>query len=521
MSVARQVVFEHYRLDAESGQLWRGDSEIKLTPRASALLTVLAERPMQVVTKQELIDRVWEGKAVGDDALTSCMQELRRALDDDPHKPRFIETRHRRGYRWLVPAAPASAQDSAGNEPPSLALPDRPSIAVLPFLNLCDDDGQQYFVDGLVEDIIVALSRIRWLFVIARNSSFTFRGQDVDVKRVGRELGVRYVLEGSIRKAANRIRMTGQLIEVATGAHIWADRFEGGTEGLFELQDQMTAHVVGALMPELSRAEDERARRKPMERLDAYDLELRGRASYMLHTREGVEEALPLFLRAIELDPRSATAHGRAAQCYASRRAYRAGSLTPADIEDANRLARRAWVLDENDAIAVGTAGVALALAVGDLDSGTAYLERAIALNPNAASNWSNNGWIQIWTGRPERAIDCFQRAMRLSPVDPLLHDMEAGTAFAHYVEGRYAEASLWADRALQKHPVFHPGLRVGAAAAAMAGRLEDASRLCERLRALDSTLTLSNLRSVMGPYRDPKHPALFVEGLRRAGLPG
>jgi len=521
MNVTRQTVFEDYRFDPEAGQLWRGDTEIRLTPRALALLAVLAERPMQVVTKQELIEQVWEGKAVGDDALTSCMQELRRALGDDPHNPRLIETRHRRGYRWLVPAAPASAEVSAKDVPPSPELPDKPSIAVLPFLNLCDDDGQQHFVDGLVEDIIVALSRIRWLFVIARNSSFTFRGLDVDVKRVGRELGVRYVLEGSIRKAASRIRLSGQLVEAATGMHVWAERFEGSTEDVFELQDQMTARIVGALMPELSRAEDERARRKPIERLDAYDLELRGRASYMLHTREGVEEALPLFLRAIELDPRSATAHGRAAQCYAPRRAYRAGSLTPADIENANRLARRAWVLDENDAIAVGTAGVALALAVGDLDSGAAYLERALALNPNAASSWSNNGWIQIWTGRPECAIDRFQRAMRLSPVDPLLHDMEAGTAFAHYVGGRYEEASLWADRALQKHPVFHPGLRVGAAAAAMAGRLQEAKRLCGRLRALDPTLTLTNLRSVMGPYRDPKHPAHFVEGLRRAGLTG
>jgi TolB-like protein len=517
---SHRVAFEGYRFDVGAGQLWRGDTEIKVTPRALALLAVLTERPMQVVTKQELIDRDWEGKAVGDDALTSCMQELRRALDDDPQKPRFIETRHRRGYRWLVPAAPASAQALARDEPLSLGLPDKPSIAVLPFHNLTGDDGQQYFVDGLVEDVIGALSRVRWLFVIARNSSFRFRGPDVDVQFVGRELGVRYVLEGSVRKSADRIRITGRLAEAATRAHLWSERFDGAVGDIFELQDHMTQRIIGSLMPRLDRAEIERALRKPTERLDAYDVYLRGRESMFPPTRALNEQALALFYRAIELDPNFATAYGRAAACFARRKGYRWGALTPADISEAERLARRAWDLDQNDGVAVGLGGLALALVVGDLEAGAAYIERSLVINPNVALHWTNSGWVNIWLGRSDLAVDHFQRAIRLSPLDPAIAEMETGVAFGHYLGRHFGEASEWAGRALQKEPEAHNSLRVGAAAAAMAGSIEKAKYLCDRLRAVDPTLSLSNLREVMGPYRDPRHPALFAEGLRKAGLP-
>jgi len=518
---SRQAAFDGIRFDSESGQLWRGDTEIKLTPRALALLAVLAGRPMQVVSKRELIDRVWEGKAVGDDAVTSCMQELRRALGDDPHNPTFIETRHRRGYRWLVPAAPASAQAIVTDEPLSLELPDKPSIAVLPFHNLTGDEGQQYFIDGLVEDIIGALSRIRWLFVTSRNSSFTFRGRDVDVKQVGRELGVRYVLEGSVRKSDDRIRITGQLVEAATRAHLWSERFDGDAGNIFELQDQMTTRIFGALIPHLDQAEMERALKKPTARLDAYDVYLRGRASMFPSTRERTEQALSLFRRAIELDPSFATAYGRAAVCYVRLKSYRWGAFTPADVREAERLARRAWELDQNDGIAVGFAGFTLAMVVGDLDSGAAFIERSLEINPNASVHWTNSGWINVWLGRGDIAIDRFQRALRFSPADPSTPEMETGMAFGHYLESRFDDASAWAARALQKEPETHSTLRVGAAAAAMAGKVEEARRLCARLRVVDPTLSLSNLREVMGPYRDPRHPALFAEGLRRAGLPG
>ena len=519
-TTSRPMAFGDYRFDSGAGRLWRGDAEVKLTPRVLGLLALLAERPTEIVTKQELIDRLWDGKAVGDDALTACVQKLRRALDDDPRNPRFVETRHRRGYRLIVPTAVASSGEPVTESAPALALQDRPSIAVLPFRNLSGHDGQQYFIDGLGEDIIDALSRIRWLFVIARNSSFTFRDGDVDVKRVGQQLGVRYVLEGSVRKSRDRIRITGQLVEAATRVHLWSEHFEGGIEDVFELQDQMTSRIVGSLMPRLDRAEIERALHKPTQRLDAYDLVLRGRASLHSMTKPAVEDALALFLRAIELDPKSAVAHARAAVCYAVRRGGRWGVITPADIDEANRLARRAWMLDQNDAIAVGTAGFALALGVRELESGAAYLDHAIALNPNAAIVWGWSGWINVWSGRSNRAIEHFQRAMRLSPLDRGFAGWETAVAHAHYMAGRYEEASVWAERGLRRPPDTHEGLRIAAAAAAMAGRLADAGKLCARLRTFDPRLSLSNLGDVMGPYRDPKHPALYAEGLRRAGLP-
>jgi TolB-like protein/Tfp pilus assembly protein PilF len=514
-----QAASEGFRFDLGSRQLWRGDTEIKVTPRALALLAVLAERPMQVVSKQELLDRVWEGKAVGDDALTSCMQELRRALGDDPHNPRFIETRHRRGYRWLVLAAPASAQTFARDEPLSLELPDKPSIAVLPFHNLTGDDGQQYFVDGLVEDVIGALSRIRRLSVTSRNSSFTFRGRDVDVKQVGQELGVRYVLEGSVRKSGDRIRVASQLIVAATRAHLWSERFDSDACNIFELQDQMTSRIVGALAPHLDRAEMERALHKPTARLDAYDVYLRGRASVFPSTRERTEQALSLYRRAIELDPNFAIAYARAAALYTRLKANR--WLTPADVSEAERLARRAWELDQNDSIAVECAGMTLALVVGDLEAGAVFIERALELNPNVANHWASSGWINLWLGRGDLAIDHFQRAIRFSPANPWFPQWETGAAFGHFMASRFGEASAWAGRALQKEPEAHNSLRVGAAAAAMAGRIEEANRFCARLRAVDPTLSLSNFWEAMGPYRDPRHLALLAEGLRKAGLPG
>ena len=522
---ARRLAFGTHRFEPASGLLWRGGRETRLTPRAAALLQALAERATEVVTKQALIARLWNGQAVGDDALTSCMQELRRALGDDPRRPALIETLHRRGYRLLVPCQPADEDESTWNQAPSDGAPavpaDRPSIAVLPFRNLTGNADQQYFIDGLVEDIIGALSRLRWLLVIAGSSSFTFKDDpEVDIAIVARRLGVRYVLRGSVPKSADRIRIAGQLIDSATGAHLWADAFEGGSEDVFALQDRVTSQIYAALVPQLDKAEIERALRKPTDRLEAYDLCLQGRASMMLWTEAGTERALSLYLRAIELDPNYASAHGRAAVCYARRRAYRWGRLDSPDIAEADRLARRAWALDQNDPVAIGPASMALALGVRDLDTAVTYIERALALNPNNTLNWSYGGWINVWLGRGETAVDHFQRALRLSPIDPHRFDWETGIAFALYFAGRHAEALGWAERALEKAPGSHAALRIAAAAAAMDGRMAEARGLCDRLRALDPGLTLGTLAEVLGPYRDPEHPVRFAEGLRRAGLP-
>ena len=402
----------------------------------------------------------------------------------------------------------------------ALTLPNKPSIAVLPFINMSGDPEQDYFADGMVEDIITALSHFKALFVIARNSSFTYRGRAVDVKQVGRELGVRYVLEGSVRKAANRVRITGQLVDTATGAHLWADRFDGGLGDVFDLQDQVTESVVGAIAPAVEKAEIERAKRKPTANLDAYAIYLRGLAKfYQFGSRQANDEALRLFNSAIALDPDFASAYGRAAYCYASAKANSYFSITPNEIAEVTRLAQRAVELGKDDAIALATGGYALMYVVCDLEA-AALIDRALVLNSNLAEAWYSGGWAKAWLGESELAIERFARAMRLNPVDPSVGRMRSGIAHAHFYLGRYDKAASWAAMALQDNPDFQPGLRAAVASYAMAGRPEQAHKAVARLRQLNPTLLVSTLKDVLGPYRRAEDVSRYQEGLRRAGLP-
>ena len=422
---------------------------------------------------------------------------------------------------FAVSGAKESKMTVSPESKPALTLPDKPSIAVLPFTNMSGDPEQEYFADGMVEDIITALSHFKALFVIARNSSFTYKGRAVDVKQVGRELGVRYVLEGSVRKAANRVRITGQLVDTSTGAHLWADRFDGGLGDIFDLQDQVTESVVGAIAPAVEKAEIERAKRKPTESLDAYTLYLRGLAGfYQFANQQAIDEALRLFNSAIELDPDFASAYGRAASCYAVAKINGWISGTPNEIAKVTRLAQRAVELGKDDAIALAASGYALAYVVRDLGVGAALIDRSLVLNSNSAEAWFYGGWVKIWLGEPELAIERFARAMRLSPVDPLMMRMRSGTAYAHFFLGRYDEAASWAAMALQDNPDFQPGLRIDAASNAMAGRPEQAHKAMARLRQLNPALRVSTLKDVQGPYRRAEDLSRKEEGLRRAGLP-
>jgi adenylate cyclase len=420
---------------------------------------------------------------------------------------------------FAISGAKESKTTVSPESKPALALPDKPSIAVLPFTNMSGDPEQDYF-DGMAEDIITALSHFKALFVIARNSSFTYKGRAVDVKQVGRELGVRYVLEGSVRKSANRVRITGQLVDTATGAHLWADRFDGGLGDIFDLQDQVTESVVGAIAPAVEKAEIERAKRKPTESLDAYAIYLRGVAmSYQFASRQANDEALRLFNSAIELDPDFASAYGRAALCYLWAKVNGWISDTANEIAEVTRLAQRAVELGKDDAIALAASGWALAYVVGDLGVGAGLIDRALVLNSNSAEAWYFGGWAKIWLGEPEAAIERLARAMRLSPLDPRLMGMRAGTAYAHFFLGRYDEAASWAAMALQDNPDYQPGLRIAAASNAMAGRPEQAHKAVARLRQLNPALRVSTLKDVLGPYRREDF-SRYEEGLRRAGLP-
>jgi TolB-like protein/class 3 adenylate cyclase len=420
----------------------------------------------------------------------------------------------------IGPSPPAMITKPPTQTAQPLALPDKPSIAVLPFTNMSGDPEQDYFADGMVDDIITALSHFKALFVIARNSSFTYKGRAVDVKQVGRELGVRYVLEGSVRKSANRVRITGQLVDTATGAHLWADRFDGGLGDIFDLQDQVTESVVGAIAPAVEKAEIERAKRKPTESLDAYTVYLRGLAKfYQFANRRANEEALQLFNSAIELDPDFASAYGRAAYCYVIAKTNGWISETANEIVEVTRLAQRAVELGKDDAIALATGGYALVYVVRDLEA-AGLIDRALVLNSNLAEAWFYGGWVKTWLGEPEAALERFARAMRLSPLDLWAIGMRAGTAFAHFFLGRYDEAASWAAMALQDNPDFQSGLRIAAASNAMAGRPEQAHKAMARLRQLNPALRVSTLKDVLGAYRRAEDLSRLEEGLRQAGLP-
>jgi TolB-like protein len=520
-------------LDPDRRELERASVSVSIGPQVFDLLLHLIENRARVVSKDDLLEAVWHGRIVSESTITSHINAARNAIGDNGQDQRLIRTIARKGFRFVgdvTERSPAAAPSSMVPEPALLKephaqahaqeLPDKPSIAALPFLNLSGDPAQDYFIDGVVEDIIAALSRIRWLFVIARNSTFTYKNRAVDVKQVSRELGVRYVLEGSMRKAANRVRITGQLIDATTGANLWAERFEGTLDDLFELQDQVATSVVGAIAPQLERAEIERAMRKPTESLDAYDYYLRGMANFHQGTRQAIGQALPLFARAIELDPSFASAYGMAASCHYWRKMNNWMDDHVRDLAEGARLANRAVELGASDAVALTRGGHAHAHFGGDLDRGIAAVERALVLNPNLAAAWYLSGFQRISLGEHDGAIERFARAMRLSPLDPELFQMQTGTAMAHMFARRFDMATAWAEKAASELPNILRVCAFSAASYALAGRMDEAGRAMEHVRRLDPGLRISNVEDWV-VLRRPEDLATFVEGLRKAGLPG
>lgn len=520
-----RLMFGDCVLDPERRELYRGPELVATGPQVFDLLLYLVENRGHVVSRDDLLDAVWDGRIVSESTLASHINAVRKAIGDSGQEQRLVRTVARKGFRFVGDVATASTAEvpaveaAATEEPATLALPDRPSIAVLPFVNLSGDPEQEYFADGVVEDIITALSRIRWLFVIARNSSFTYKNRAVDVRQVSRQLGVRYVLEGSLRRTPSRVRITAQLIDATTGGHLSADRFDGTLEDIFDLQDQVASSVVGAITRELERAEIERAQRKPTESLDAYDYYLRGMACLHQGTRVAIDAALPLFHQAIELDPDFASAHAMAAWCHFWRKVNGWMADRPREIADGIHLARRAVELGRDDAVALTRSGHALAHLAGELDEGIALLDRALLLNGNLAAAWFLGGFLRVWSGQPEDAIAHFERAMRLSPLDPELYRMQAGMAAAHLFAGRFANASSWAEKAFRGLPSFLMVVAIIAASHALAGHAVEAQRAMGHLRELDPTLRIADLPDWL-PIRRPTDLATLADGLRRAGLP-
>ena len=420
-----------------------------------------------------------------------------------------------RAYQVAAPsktreAAPARVAEAAESPPP---LPDKPSIAVLPFENMSGDPEQEYFVDGMVEEIITALSRFKWLFVIARNSSFTFKGKAVDVKEVGRRLGVRYVLEGSVRKASGKVRITGQLIDAVTGAHIWADRYERDLTDVFALQDEVTLAVVSAIQPKLLQTEIAMAARRRPENLTAYDFYLQAIPQFYLSTREGLAEAIRLAHRALELDPRFGLVAALAGVCHMQNVLWGYANDPQFERKEAVRLLRLALSIDDSDPDTLAWASLSSAL---DSEIEIEMADRAVALNPNSFHAWGARGWVYRIAGLHEEAIRSFERAMRVSPIDPQLHLTLTGMGMAFIELRRFDEAIVAGKKSLRKNSSFSQTYRCLACAFAHLGRDAEAREAAARLLEVDPAFTISAWIARGGQ----SNAKLLIEGLRKAGLP-
>lgn len=510
-------VFADCMLDLDRRELHRASRLVATTPKVFDLVVYLAKNRDHVVSRDELIGAVWNGRTVSESTVASHVNAARAAAGDDGQNQHIIKTIPRKGFRFVADLVEQTAA-APSSSPLDAALGNKPSIAILPFVNLSGDPEQDYLADGVIEDVITALSRYRWLFVVARNSSFTYKHRDVDVKQIGRELGVRYVLQGSWRQTQGRVRITGQLVDALTGATHWAGRFEGILGDLFEFQDQIADSVVGAIAPQVEQAEIARARFKSTENLDAYDYYLRGMAHLHRGTREAMDEALPLFQRAFACDPDFASAYAMAAWCHCWRKVNGWMRDRPAEMAEGAQLARLAVELGQYDAVALARSGHALGHLAGDLAEGIALLDRAQELNPNLASAWFLGAFCHLWYGQIEQAIEQFTRAMRSSPVDPELYRMQIGMAAAHYFRGDFSEAAAWAEKSVRNMPGLIIPQAVLAASQAMLGNREAARVAVRRLEELAPVQSLDSLPDWL-PTQSRVNHALMAEGLAKAGF--
>ena len=513
-----RYLFEDCALDTDRRELQRGMSLVAVEPQVFDLLVHLIRNRDRVVSKDELLASVWRGRTISESALFNRINAARTAIGDTGERQALIKTLPRRGLRFVGAVQEEECGPTEGApHKPALGIADKPSIAVLPFVNLSGDPEQDYFIDGVVEDIITALSRNRAFFVIARNSSFTYKGKPVDTKRVARELGVRYVLEGSARKSGNRVRVTGQFIEAESGRHLWADRFDGEMADIFELQDQLVTSVVGAIAPQLEKAEIDRAKLDMTGDLAAYDFYLHGLACWNRWAADENAKALQFFNAAIAKDPDFATPYGLAASCHHFAKAN--GWALSFDEGEIARLVERAADIGNDDAVALCWAGHVHAYFFHDLDRALLLIDRALELDVNLAVAWQRSGWVRGYAGDPDGAIESLNKAIRLNPLDTRVFLTHSAMAFAHFIAGRDDEAARWAAMALRVKPNWLPALRMTIASNAMRGKAEQAKRALNAYLRIDPAVTVAKLCGYYPLRREPDRQRL-IAAMRKAGVP-
>jgi TolB-like protein len=512
-----RYLFEECALDMDRRELRRGTTPVAIEPQVFDLLVYLIQHRDRVVSKDDLLASIWHGRAISESALFNRLNAARSAIGDTGARQTLIKTLPRRGLRFVGAVREEEySPPEAVPDKPSLGIIDKPSIAVLPFVNLSGDPKQDYFIDGIVEDIITALSRNRAFFVIARNSSFTYKGKPVDTRQIGRELGVRYILEGSVRKSGNRVRVTGQFIEAESGHHLWADRFDGELVDIFDLQDQLVTRVVGAMAPQLEKAEIERAKRDLTSNPAAYDFYLRGLASWNRWSKANNAKALRLFYAAIDKDPEFATPYGLAASCYQFAKAN--GWQSEFDAAEISSLTERAVEVGNDDAVALCWAGHVRAFFFKEVDRALLLIDRALELDVNLAVAWQRSGWVRAYAGDSDGAIDSLNKAMRLDPLDTRVFLTQSAMAFAHFIAARDQEAAEWAAMALRTKPNWMPALRVAIASNAMQGRAAEAKAALQSYERGDPNVSIRKICEHY-PFRRQEDKQRLVKALRKAGV--
>lgn len=506
--------FAGVTLDLGRGSLRNAaGTEVPLAPKPFDLLRTLAREAGRTVSKDALLDAVWPGVTVTEDSLFQAVRDARRAIGDEDG--RVLRSVPRRGYMLdaVVDAAPAVPPVVEPLTPPE----DRPSLVVLPFANMSGDPEQDYFADGMVEEITAALGRIRWFFVIARNSAFTYKGRAVDVRQVGRELGVRYVLEGSVRKAGGRVRIACQLAEAETGRQLWSERFDAALDDIFDLQDRVTEAVAGALEPSLRAAEIRRASAKPTGSLAAYDFYLRALPHHFALTKGGSDTALDLLGRAVEADANFALAKAMAAICHCARASHQWSD--PGDAARGVALAREALAGAGDDPETLRLAGHAIAYLGRDFEAGLAATGRAVAINPNSAQAANSAGWVHNYAADPAGAIPLFRRAARLSPRDPEIGLMRGGEALAQLMLGDLQAALRCAEEGVRQTqtPGTNSCYRALTVALWRLGREAEAREVVQALLRIEPGIRVGRMKDL---WRDRDFRDAYWADLRAAGLP-